>query len=287
MKRLCKVALSGAIIGLGATVAGLAGPEPIADNSKDKNVIEQKAEVECNWYVSVGGGTDFDFDSTPFNRSHVIPDLSGLAEIHVARHDYNDVYDTNYRIQGELGYALGQHWEFFGRFTYDAASNQTTTGSFVRSVAGRLDLESNWSDYTSYGGEVGLRYFFPPRHACIRPYISLSGGATRVESIDLTTRAANNLGPIAAGDILFDGNFYGNSVVATGSALAGIEVPVTRCFAIGADAGLRYESKLAQDDGNLKHSTIAGFGFPNLNKANDNAGDRLFCPVTLYGKIRF
>lgn len=275
------------MIGFGSALASLAGPEPIAETSKDKSVIEQKTEVECNWYVSVGGGADFDFGSTQFNRSHVIPDLSGRAEIHVAAHDYDDVYNTNYRIQGEFGYALGQHWEFFGRFAYDAADSQTTTGSFVRSVVGRLNLESNWSDYKSYGGEVGIRYFFLPRHACIRPYISLSGGATRVESIDLTTRAGNNLGPIAAGDVLFDGHFFGNSVVATGSALAGIEVPVTRCFAIGADAGLRYESKLAQNDGDLNHSSIAGFAFPNLNKANDNGGDRLFCPVTLYAKIRF
>jgi hypothetical protein len=287
MKSLCKVALSGAIIALGATVASFAGPEPITENSNDKSVMEQKVERECNWYVSIGGGTDFDFGATPFNRSHVIPGAFGQAEIDVVSHDYNDVYDRNYRIQGELGYAVGQHVEFFGRFTYDAAGSQTTSGSHLRSVVGRLDLESDWSDYKSYGGEVGIRYFFLSRHACVRPYVSLSGGATRVESIDLTTRAVNNFGPVAAGDIVFDGRFYGNSVVATGSALAGIEIPVTHCFAVGADAGLRYESKLAQDDGDLKHSTFAGFPFINLNKINNNAGDRLFCPVTLYAKIRF
>ena len=287
MKRNCNLALIGTLLGAGMTVSGLAGPEPIADYSTDKNVVEQKVEQECNWYVSIGGGADFDYGTTEFNRARTIPGASGLAEIDVASHDYNDVYDTNYRIQGEVGYALGQHIELFGRFSYDAAGSQTTGGSVVRSIAGNLALESNWSDYNSYGGELGVRYFFLSRRACLRPYISLSGGATRVESIDLTTRAANNFGPFAAGDVLFDGRFYGNSVVATGSVLAGFEVPVTRCFAIGADAGLRYESKLAQDDNDLDRATFAGAGFPNLNKLNDNAGDRLFCPVTLYAKIRF
>ncbi len=66
-----------------------------------------------------------------------------------------------------------------------------------------------------------------------------------------------------------------------------MEVLVTRCFSIGADAGLRYESKLAQDDGDLNRASFSGSTFPNLNKLNDNAGDRLFYPVTLYAKLRF
>lgn len=287
MKRHCKAALCGTIIGLGTMVACFAGPEPIVDTPTEKNVVEQKVERECNWYFSLGGGTDFDFDSTQFNRAHVIPGEIGLAELDVASQNYNDVFDTNYRIQGEFGYALGEHVEFFGRFTYDGANSQTTGAIRVRTIEGNLNLKSEWGDYNSYGGEVGIRYFFVSRRACVRPYISLSGGATRVESIDLTSRAANNFGPFATGDVVFDGNFYGNSVVATGSALAGIEVPITRCFAVGADAGLRYESKLAKDDGDLKRSSFAGLGFQNLNKINDNAGDRLFCPVTLYAKIRF
>src|SRR4051812_10537490 len=154
----CNLAFIGCLIGTATLVSGLAGPEPIADYSKDKNVIEQKVERECNWYFSIGGGADFQYGGTQVNRSHTISGAFGLAEIDVASHGWDDVYDTNYRIQGEFGYALGQHVELFGRFTYDAASSQTTTGSHVRSIAGRLDLESDWSDYSSYGGEVGVRY---------------------------------------------------------------------------------------------------------------------------------
>ena len=288
MKQNWKFAWIGTLAGAGLSVVAWAGPEPITDVSKDQNLIEQKAERACNWYVSIGGGADFDYGSTEFNRGRTIPGAGGLAVIDLPSHDFNDVYDTNFfHIQTEIGYALGQHVELFGRFKYSEAGSQTTSDTVVRTIRGDLTLESDWGDYTSYGGELGLRYFFLSRQACIRPYVSFSGGATRVESINLTTRATNNFGPFAPGDVVFDGRFYGNSVVATGTVLAGVEVPVTRCIAIGADAGLRYESKLTPDDGDLNRARFGGLGFPDLHKLNDNAGDRLVCPVTLYAKFRF
>lgn len=285
LKGTLRLAAVGAIVLAVSSVFG--GPEPIVDVGKDKNVGQQ-AEPECNWYVSIGGGVDLDYGGTDFVREHTIPELFGLATLHTPSISWNDAFDTPYHIQAEFGYALGQHVELFGRFTYDAADGQTTDGGFISALRiGTLDLRDKWDDYRSYGGEVGIRYLFLSRNACVRPYLSLSGGATRVDSIGVTVRAANSVGPIAAGDVLFDGGFYGGSTVATGSVLAGLEVKVTRCFSLGADAGLRYQSKLADDDNDLNRATPAGFAFPNLTKVNDNAGDRLFCPVTVYAKIRF
>jgi hypothetical protein len=272
------------ILALGAIAPVLAGPEPISD----KTMVAQPEAPECNWYVSIGGGVDLDYGGTDFIREHNIPGLLGLATFHVPARTWDDAFDLPYRIQAELGYALGQHIELFGRFTYNAADGQTTNGSFISAVPiGTIDLRDKWDDYRSYGGEIGLRYLFLRRDAIVRPYISLSGGVTHVDSIGVTVRAANTIGAITAGDVLYDGKFYGSSTVATGSILAGLEVRVTRCFSVGTDAGLRYESKLADDDGDFNHASLAGFGFTNLNKVNDNAGDRLFCPVTLYAKIRF
>src|SRR5947209_29851 len=67
MQRAWKFMAAATFIGTAWIGATLAGPEPIAESSKDKNVVEQKVEQECNWYVSIGGGADFDFDSTQFN----------------------------------------------------------------------------------------------------------------------------------------------------------------------------------------------------------------------------
>lgn len=291
MRSDLKFALIAALAGAGLVLPALAGPEPIrpdySKDSKDKNIVEQVAEPACNWYVSIGGGTDIDYGTTHFNSRKVIPGAFGLAELDVASHDFSDAYDLNYRAQLEFGYALGQHIELFGRFTYDGANGTTTVGSRARSIGGRIGLESDWGDYNSFGGEAGVRYFFLPRRALFRPFISVSGGITRVDGISVTTRAGNNFGPFTDGEVLFDGRFYGSSYVATASVLAGVEFSLTRCFAIGVDAGLRYESKLAQDDDDLDHAEFAGFRFPNLGKLNDNAGDRLFCPVTLYAKMRF
>ena len=284
----CKVALTAIGIGAGVIFTAEAGPEPMPDVSKSTEMVEQTAEKECNWYISVGGGMDFEFGTTEFNRSREISGVFGLALIDVASHDFNDVYDTNfYRIQAEFGYALGQHVELFGMLKYSGADSQTTGGSEVFIFAGDAHLRSEWSDYTSFGGEVGIRVFFLSRRACVRPYISFSGGGTHVDSIDLETRVLEDVGPFSAGDVVYDGNFYDDSVVATGAILAGVEVPVTRCFAVGADAGFRYESKLTPDDGDLDEARFDGFEFPRLNKLNDNAGDRFFCPVTIYAKVRF
>ena len=268
-----------------ATTNLFAGPEPIVDVGKDKNVVQQ-AEPECNWYVSVGGGFDADYGGTDFVREHNIPSQFGIATLHVPSTSWNDAFDTPYRIEAEVGYALGQHVELFGRFSYDAADGQSTD-AYLHIARVGLELENKWDDYRSYGGEVGLRYLFLSRDHCIRPYISLSGGATRVDSIGVTVRAANNVGNIHTGDVLFDGAFYGDSTVATGTVLAGLEVRIARCFSIGADAGLRYQSRLTDDDNDLSRATLAGTVFPNLDKVNNNAGDRLYCPVTFYAKIRF
>ncbi len=274
--------LAAGIVLLGLSRA-FAGPEPIVDTGK--NVVQQ-AEPECNWYFSLGGGFDVDYGGTDFVREHTIPSLAGIATFHNSATSWDDAFDTPYRIEGEFGYALGQHFEFFGRFSYSEADGQSTESYIAVNNIG-LETENKWDDYRSYGGEVGLRYHFLSRDHCIRPYISLSGGVSRVDNIGVTVRAANNTGGFNAGDVLYDGAFYGNSTVATGSVLTGLEVRVARCFSVGADAGLRYHSKLAGDDDDLRQSTPAGFFFPNLDKVNNNAGDRLFCPVTFYAKIRF
>jgi hypothetical protein len=289
LMKKAKVALIAMLCGAGSILPTFAGPEPMPDYSKGKEqIVEQKAPPECDWYVSIGGGADFDYGTTDFNRRRDVGSDSGLALIRVASHSFNDVYDTNfYHIQGEVGYAVSPHVELFGTFNYETANSRTTTGSSAGIFIFEVGLRSEWSDYTSYGGQLGIRYFFLSRQARFRPYISLAGGATRVEPINLKTMATNNAGPISTGDVIFEGDFYGSSTVATGTALAGIEVGITRCFAIGADAGVRYESKLAEDDSDLSRFRFGPFFFSDLHKINDNAGDRLYCPVTLYAKIRF
>jgi hypothetical protein len=52
-------------------------------------------------------------------------------------------------------------------------------------------------------------------------------------------------------------------------------------------ADRRTEDPLDKDESRRSSLKSGPTLFFNLNKVNDNAGDRLFCPVTFYAKIRF
>ena len=268
-------------------VTSLAGPEPIADSSKETPVIAQKEVVECKWYVEIGGGADFEFGDTQFNRGHSLNTFFREVTLDFDAHNFDDVYDTPYHIKGEVGYAVSDYVEFFGNFSYSAADGGSTSGGHFGFFSSDLSFKDEWGDYTSYGGQLGLRFFFLSRQSHFRPFISLAGGASHVDSIGLKMKATSDFGPFLAGDTIFDGSFYGDSTVATASILAGLEFNFTHCFAIGADAGATWQSKLSGDDGDLEKFDFLRFNLSGIHKLNDNAGDRLYCPVNFYAKFYF
>ncbi len=252
--------------------SALAGP----DYSKTTVEASPQPVADPRWYVSIGGGTDFDYGVTDFSN-RVFANLGGPA-LDIRNHPFDEVYDTNFfRIQAEVGYVLRPSLEIFANFRYSAADSEPTRGSFLvlPPNGARAEIFDKWGDYRSYGGELGLRYFFLPKEARFRPYISLSGGAASVDSIDL--RAS-----LGDGTVLFQGGFYNSSVVGTGAALLGVEVAIARHFSIGVDAGVRYESTLNDN----KRDVVAA-GFTPVAPINTNAADRLYCPLTVYAKFRF
>ena len=191
------------LFGQGILAPALAGPEALPDYSKGKNVMEQAAPVcDPRWYISIGGGIDVDLGGTNishgFTEDFVVDTIFGPApaRAEVKSHDWSDVYDDAWRIQGEIGYVLTRHIELFGLFKYaHADSTSRTTGSriFVDTdgFLGVLEfpLTTEFEDYTSWGGELGFRYFLCSKESHIRPYLALSGGATHVDSINIETRA--------------------------------------------------------------------------------------------------
>lgn len=271
MKRI--LIFSAAFLTSGLLTCGYAGQ----DYSKGKNeVVQQQPVCDPKWYISIGAGTDFDTEATDFFNSARALVFGGAVLLDINSHTYENVYNTNfYRIQGELGYVLTRHIEVFGLFKYSHADSEVTSGSTATIVGGpTFVLTDHWGDYSAWGGELGLRYFFLPKEARFRPYVSVSGGATAVDSIDLLV--VDNTGGTA-----FDGALYDSSIVGTAALLVGVEVSVSCHFSVGVDAGVRYESKL---DGN--DTDLTAQGFSAISNVND-AGDRLYCPVTIYGKFRF
>ena len=269
------IATLAALLTAGLLTTSFAGPGP--DYSKDsKQTVTQTVADNPRWYFSIGGGTDFDYGVTDFSNK-LFADLGGPA-LDIRSHSMSDVYDTNfYRIQGELGYVICPNLEIFGMFKYSAADSEPTRGSFLvlPPNGARAEIFDKWGNRDEYGGELGLRYFFLPKEARIRPYISIGGGATFVDSIDIKASLGD-------GTVLFNGGIYDSSVVGTASVLVGVEVAVARHFFVGVDAGLRYESTLSDNDRDL-----VAAGFIPVKPINDNASDRLYCPLTVYAKFRF
>lgn len=287
MNRLTPALLLAALLGSAPLGRICAGPQTYTDTSKDKQIIQEKHIEECKWYVSVGGGADFDFDSTDFVRDRSLSTFFEEVTLDFHSHSFNDVFDTPWHLEAEVGYALDSHWEIFGKFKYSQAEGGSTDGGAFTFFAEPIPFRDQWDDYTSYGGQIGIRYFFFSRESRFRPFLSLSGGASHVDSIGLKMVATTDTSLFDAGDVIYDGSFYGGSTVATGTALAGLEVNVARCFAIGVDGGVTYESKLTEHDGDLDKFDFDGFTFSDSHKLNDNAGDRLYFPVNFYAKLRF
>jgi hypothetical protein len=140
------------------------------------------------WYISIGGGIDLDYQATDFVNSTDFAFVNSPTDVERYKgRSYDNVYsDTLYLIQVEISYVLNDHIELFALFKY--------AGGYGKQYVDRDD-EGGFSyavfvypgDYRSWGGELGARYFFltnkEPWH--VRPYVSISGGATYVQSISV------------------------------------------------------------------------------------------------------
>ena len=255
------------------------------------------------WYVSLGGSVDFQLGE--FSEG-VDETIGGFADLHIVQRDYDDVYNNWWNVQGEVGYVLTNHIELFGTFRYTHGESEIVTGSFLDFGQFGLNFVSQYGDYDSFGGELGLRYFFTDKESRIRPYVSISGGATFVDSIGLHADS-DFFGTVVN---VYDGPFYSDSIVGTASALLGVEFQVIPCrFSVGIDAGIRWQSGLEGDDdafaafaNNVTMATAnRGVNATNisnsgafqselataLSRMNDSDDFHISIPVTVYAKFRF
>jgi hypothetical protein len=302
-------------LGLFTSSAAFAGPEPLIDNSKEK-LIQLPPQEEPKWYLSFGVGTEFNTDATDFNNgfdqtfsgvtigaisnavSASVPQLGNIgrfesAEKMIRPYSWNDAYSNFATINFEVGRrVVSNQFEVFGRFQYSHADGETLTGSGVHLVFTDFNVDipfvTRLDDYNAYGGEVGLRYFVPIRQDFpIRPYFSVSGGATFVDCIGAHTWA-NVFGQNA---LIYDGAFYNDSVVGTGTGSLGLEFRMTRRFAVATEVGFRYQSGLCGNDDEFnkisEQFNMGEEGFlDDLKKIND-AGDRFSIPLKFTAKYRF
>lgn len=300
-KRTSAVELA-AFLAIGFCGSVLAGPEQMPVSSKDKEVQMEQAAAVCDprWYFSIGGGIDVDLGSRDLNQA-LEPNYfnNTLTTAYINEHDWDDVYDNAWRIQGEFGYALTQHLEVFALFKYaHADADDRTRGShadfLIVPPPTVFPISSEFDDYNSWGGELGFRFFFLPREARWRPYIALSGGATHTDSIGIATHVDFSADGGPSDFVAYGGGFFDESWVGTGAAVLGMEYALNCHWTLGVNAGVRYESSLDDDDSDFTSDAIrfpgsGGVTFDGdfLRPSNNDAGDRFYCPVTGYVKFRF
>jgi hypothetical protein len=290
------------LFGAGFLNSVSAGSEPV-DNSKEKMIQPMAPVCDPRWYVSFGLGIDFDTQVTSFVNGTTFEPFAGETNVqeHYKERSWNDAYDNSiYRVQGELGYVLTPHIELFGLFKYE--------GGYGKHLIDR-DVESGFQYpvfeypglYRSWGGELGLRYYFFAKDndirpfRTIRPYVSISGGASYVDHIGDVAQYGYSYSSFPESPA-FKGTLYNGTVVGTGALMIGAEVPLSCHWSLGLEAGLRYQSELDGTDvidrtftfydrqGTHRQGTYNIGGSPgNYN----DAGDRLSVPVTGYIKFRF
>lgn len=261
--------------------SAFAGPE----DSKDakKQVIEQP-DTAPRFYLSLGGSTDFDIHAV-YQTVDAVGTINGLPASIESR-TFGATHDQPFGVHLELGYVINPHWELFGTVYYNGAGGDETRvgrvadpAGLIGPAGGRYDLDAEFGDYHSVGIQLGARYFFLPKTARLRPYVSLSVGGRYIDSQDITFKVAG---------ASVSSSFYDDSFSLSTSALSGIEFAVSERFSVGVESGISYHFEQTERDERLTPAAgkFAGGALNGLQNANDD-GDRLYIPVAVYGKFRF
>ncbi|HXW08202.1 MAG TPA: outer membrane beta-barrel protein [Vicinamibacterales bacterium] len=176
----------------------------------------------------------------------------------------SDIYDPGLGWRAGVGYGVTRNIELFGDFAWGRAeSSELSVGTVAT-----LDLRASFGEYASYGLDAGMRYHFTP-DARITPYVSALAGFRRIDAIPGTFSVP------AAGVVLPDTPFFGDSTVPVFGGGAGVLVALSPQFSVGVEGGVRYHTDLSQIEG------LTGTGLENLN----DAGSGWSVPIT--GVVRF
>jgi opacity protein-like surface antigen len=265
-----------------ATAASLAttfaGPERM-DTSKE--VMAPPPVCDPRWYVSIGGGTDFPVSEF----SNGLHETVGGTDLAIKSRDWSDVYNNVLNFKGEVGSVLTDHLELFGNFQYTHADSELVRGSMATFAGRTREYFSKWGDYDAFGGELGARWYFFPKDAKIRPYVSIAGGATMVESIKLHADQSSPFFSTGGPFTIYDGGFYDDTIVFTGTLMVGVEYNVTCHWSVGSGVGVRYQSELDENDRDFNAASLSAVRA--LTALNHDNGDRFSIPTTVYAKFRF
>jgi hypothetical protein len=219
---------------------------------------------ESRWVVDVGVGIDPSINGNV--NSGAIGTLQGQATA-ILPQTYGNVYGTGTQLRFGGGYALDDRSELRGIFTY-----QTADANLVRlGDIGASSLYAQYSDYKSFGLDLGYRFYMPIESKDMRFYGEATLGAAFVDRINAQLAAPQT------NTIFNSTDFYDATAAFTWGINVGALFKVAEKVDLNAQIGLRHVGKLAQID------QFVGTGLDDIN--NDTA--RLTFPIVVGVRFRF
>lgn len=180
---------------------------------------------------------------------------------------YGDVYGTGLQFRFGGGYALNSLSELRGVFTFQSAdANLVRLGDI-----GASSLYAQYSDYKTFGLDLGYRRYFPIESRVVRVFAEATAGLAFLDSINAELAAPQS------GLVLTSTDFYDNAAAFTWSVAGGVVMRVADSVDVTAQIGLRGVSGLPEVD------QFSGTGLDDIN----NDSGRLTLPIIVGVRLRF
>lgn len=271
-------------------------------SGKDKAPVLQRPERKPRFYLTLGGGAEFDEHATKFISNgegflaaRPVGIGPGLGVIPVAlpvkitSKDFHNTHEFPVIARAEAGYQITDWLSLFGGFTYEHSHGDKAVrfgqvrdpGGFYGPTDAVYNLYADVDDYETYTGRGGFTLAMPrtildllriPK--AIKPFLSYSAGGKYVEP----SRARfYSPGLLDTGKL----RLYDASWVFTTDLQLGYELDFTRNIGVFFQSGYGYDTKLdrSTDGGNSPQSA----GLSGTNRG----GDRFYSTVSLSAKVRF
>ena len=209
------------------------------------------------------------------NLGTLDPKLSGTSgTLALDRLGYHEAYHNRFSAALEVGYALNENLETFGRFSYDARQGrERDIGSLSSSAfAAPQRVIAHFGNSDSRGLEVGARYLWLASERW-RPYVALSLGSTRTDDMNASLNVGTTAINVRQVRFAKAGNTFSQSFE------TGVEYNPGRQFGVRFSVRANHVGTPPSD----RDPQLAALGF---NTGND-ARNRVDYPVSLAGVYRF
>ena len=189
------------------------------------NQIHQAPQMPSQWrFDGAIGAQEFTGGNVLQNRQN------GLQT--TTKQNYKDIYETGLAANAGLSYDVAPRTTLVMEGFYNKANSKDELVNFGTDAAG-LAESGRFSDYESYGAQVGFREYMSNDGPGLRPYIGAMAGMSYVNDLDIAV----------AGATPSTRRIYSGEWVPTASGLVGIEMPVSYAGSLALESGIRYEGR--------------------------------------------